>query len=540
MSQPIRLIDTPEGKRINQRCWLDTGAYARYFYPGRFNLDFDPQLKQIFDLIDAKVRMPNGQVVPKHNKINIISWRGRGKSTICKTLLAKRLRYNDIMFGVYIGKSFDFAALQTESVRRGMMQNKREIDLFGSLKPKGMTREMQETFSKKAWMTNTGALVWPRGCGQPVRGLLHDWDGASYRPSLIILDDLMDKQYIGSEKYRGDTYEWLLTDVAEAVPPPEMSMNWQVVFIDTLKHNDAVNQRLLDANDWKNVILPLAENRDGALRSNAPSFYTDKQVQDKYKHFDDIFKLDLFYQEFMCVATAGERAAFQPQMFKKYDENSDAFHKELDNGEIECVVLVDPAKTSNMSSDWSAVVGVGVNVRRNKFYVRDIRAGHFHPKQLYDEIFAMAGRLQPCHVIGIEVHSLHEFIKHPFMDEMHSRGLYYELVDLNPRRMPAESADRTHGKEGRVASLAPYYMKGCVYHNPMVCQVLEEQLLSFPHPRRWDVMDAFAYIVQIMEEGLRYFENQHTEDMYEDPHMAEREFAELSYDEPLGDDYRII
>ena len=242
----------------------------------------------------------------------------------------------------------------------------------------------------------------------------------------------------------------------------------------------------------------------------------------------------------MCVATAGERALFQPDMFRKYDEGSDAFRKELEAGEIENVILVDPAKTANMSSAWSAVVGVGVNVKRNKFYVRDIRAGHFHPKQLYDEIFSMAGRLRPCHVIGLEVHSLHEFILHPFMDEMSSRGLYYEVVELNPRRMPAESADRTHGKEGRVSSLAPYYRKGCVYHNPHVCHELEAQLLSFPYPRRWDIMDAFAYVVQILEEGLRYFEHQYSEDMYEDPHVAEREFSELEYDEPLGDEYRYI
>jgi len=534
-----RLVDTPEGKLINQRCWLDTGAYSKFFYPGRFNLDYDEQLRNIFRVMDMKVRMPNGRLVPRYNKLNITSWRGRGKSTICKTLLAKRLRYNDTMFGVYIGKSEKFAALQTESVRRGMLQNKREVEMFGTLKLK-TDGGMQEAFGKQAWMTSTGALVWPRGCGQPVRGLLHDWMGFSYRPSLIIIDDLMDKQFIGSEKYRNDTHEWLLTDVAEAVPPPELDMNWQVVFIDTLKHSDAVNRRLQEEPDWKSIVHPLAENRDGRLVSLAPSFYTDEQVQAKYNDFDKKFKLDLFYQEFMCVAVAGDRAAFRSNMFKKYEETSDAFQKELQDGEIENVILVDPAKTANLSSAWSAVVGVGVNVKRNKFYVRDIRAGHYHPAQLYDIILEMAQRLRPCHVIGIEVHSLHEFILHPFLDEMSSRGLYYEIVELNPRKMPAESADRTHGKTGRVGALAPYYSKGCVYHNPYVCQELEAQLLSFPNPHRWDIMDALAYLVQLLDEGLRYFEHQYDEDMYEDPHVAEREFADLNYDEPLGDEYRLI
>jgi len=530
------LKNTPLGRKIRDETWLDTGKYAKYFYPGRFCLDFDPQLAEIFKTIDAKVKMPNGQVAPLHNKINLISWRGRGKTTIAKTVMAKRLRFDDVKLAVYIGKNHDWAAVQTENIKRGMISSPKEKEFFGAVRMDSLSKEMQEVFSKKAWMTSTGALVVPRGCGQPTRGLVHDYDGGSYRCGLILMDDLMDKKFINSEVYRDDTYDWILTDVAEAVPAPEMSMDWQIIYIDTLKHNDASNERLSEAKDWTTLRMPLAVMEDGKLKSMAPSFYTDEQVMAKYRDFEEKHKLDLFHQEYLCSAVATIDAPFKSNMFRHYEESDNGFLDELRAGEIENVVLADPAKTAKMSSAWSAIVGVGVNVKRNKLYVRDIVSGFFHPSEFYDKIFLMAGRLNPCHVIGLETHSLHEFIMHPFLDEMSSRGLYYEVIDLRPRRGPHESQDRTFGKEGRVGALASYYRKGAVFHNRTCCMDLEMQLMSFPRPKRWDVMDAFAYIVQILEMGLRYFERAQ-ENEEEDPECIENEFRELekAYEEPMED-----
>lgn len=496
-------LDTQEAAVIHRETMYNGIKYGKYFYPGRFTRPFSDGQMEIIQAANARIRLPNGDVVPKYPKLNIISWRGGGKSTIAKTTFAQRLRHRQTMYAIYIGKSHDFAGLQTESIKRGMIQNEREREVFGRLKP-STTEGMKESFSKKSWMTNTGALVWPRGCGQPVRGLLHDFNGYSYRPSMIIIDDLMSKENIDSEDYRQKTFEWLITDVCEAVPPPELSRDWQILYIDTLKHSDAANERLSEMPDWKTIRVPLADEN---LKSLAPAFYTDQQVQAKYDAFLSRGEQNLFYQEFMCLAVSGKDSTFSTDMFNHYQEGAGEFANEMDNGEIETVLLVDPAKSRTNAAAESAIVAVGVNTKRNKLYVRDIKAGRFSPEELYDEIFAMGQRMQPCHTIGLEVNSLHEFITQPFLNEMSRRGLYYEMVELQPRRMPAEASDRTHGKKGRVQGLEPYYRRGCIYHNKAVCAPLEAQLLSFPHPKRWDIMDAFAYIVQIMEKGSRYFES---------------------------------
>jgi len=136
-------------------------------------------------------------------------------------------------------------------------------------------------------------------------------------------------------------------------------------------------------------------------------------------------------------------------------------------------------------------------------YVRDVDAGHFYPDELYDRTFAMAQRYD-AKVIGVEVSGLDEFIKKPFVDFMSMRGLLYEFVWLRARSGKGEFSGKGGGKLGRIASLVPYYRKGLIYHNKRTCGALEGQLLMFPRSKKLDIMDAAAYIVEMLDMGLRY------------------------------------
>ena len=50
----------------------------------------------------------------------------------------------------------------------------------------------------------------------------------------------------------------------------------------------------------------------------------------------------------------------------------------------------------------------------------------------------------------------------------------------------------------------------------------------FPRSKLWDIMDGFAYIVEMLELGERYFEPPIDEE--DDP---EAEYKELEYEEPV-------
>lgn len=98
-------------------------------------------------------------------------------------------------------------------------------------------------------------------------------------------------------------------------------------------------------------------------------------------------------------------------------------------------------------------------------------------------------------MIGIEVTSLNEFITYPLRTEMMRQKRYYDIVELKARA----------SKEERIEALVPFYRLGFVYHNSNVCSPLEAQLLSFPRSKRDDLMDALAYVVEMLELGERYF-----------------------------------
>jgi len=187
---------------------------------------------------------------------------------------------------------------------------------------------------------------------------------------------------------------------------------------------------------------------------------------------------------------------FRKEYFKYYEPTDIQGNKN-----IEYVVIVDPAKTVKVHSADTAIVGIGIDTKDNKLYIADIEAGKFYPDEIYEKMFGMMVRLG-ARTLAFEETSLNEFVKQPIKNEIIKRNLMIELVWLKAR---AGDKD-VKGKTKRIASLAPYYRLGSIYHNPSVCGILESQLLSFPRAKRLDVMDATAYIIELLDIGNRYFE----------------------------------
>jgi len=266
---------------------------------------------------------------------------------------------------------------------------------------------------------------------------------------------------------------------------------------------------------------------DDDYKSNWPDFMSDEDVKALADSFASKGLLDTFYREYRNIPIAKESASFRAEYFRYYEEvedpvayaskNTDHLFHVLPMGvnpHVESVVIVDPAKTVQLQSDFSAVVGIGVDTIANKIYVRDVVARRLYPDELYNEIFSMLARMN-ARVLGVEVTSLNEFITFPLKNEMMRRGKFYELVELHARKSKLE----------RISALVPFYRQGLVYHNKAVASALEAQLLWFPKSKRIDIADALAYIVQLLEDGSRYF--QPTQKNMKD------EFADLDFDEPL-------
>lgn len=500
---------------ILARCSISTRMSAKTFFPERFSLEFSEEVHgKIFELIDGP-----------DNKVAIAAPRGWGKTSIVAlALISRYILFNHTGFVCYINKSHDAASLQTENLRRELVTNRMIKHYFGDFKQRDVNKhEFEEVFSKKAWVAyNT--LVWPRGAGQQVRGVLFKND----RPGLIVIDDLEDPESIENEDIRKAQFQWLYADVIKAVP--RLHKNWKIVYIDTLKHEDSVLQKLLDSPEWKSVRL---EACDDNFEPTAPHFMSKEDILKEWEEHVRAGQTDVFFRELRNLPISTKDASFQKGYFKYYNIGVDKPKTENDliktdaevqqDPHIETVVILDPAKTVKIHSAESAIMGIGLDMQNARVYIRDAISEKMYPDEIYDALFGMALNLN-AKVIGIEETSLNEFIRQPIKNEMFKRGKFYELIWLKARGGMK--------KELRIKELVPYYRLGYVYHNARCTTITqyEQQLLMFPRSALWDLMDCAAYLVEMLELGERYF----APDDF-DPKNPESEYKELSYDPPIED-----
>jgi phage terminase large subunit-like protein len=480
-------------------CHKDSKFCAKVLFPDAFRAPFSTLHEQMFSLVDSGAQM-----------VAIAAPRGIGKTTIAKLIANKGILFRDVSFIIYVSNSATMAEMQTENLKRELLINQEVRGLFGDIKVSDYGTEMDESFSKLAWVAYGRTLVLPRGSGQQIRGL--NWN--NHRPELIIIDDLEDKKEVKNEDIRREQKQWLLSDVMKSVN--RYSKEWRIIYIDTLKHEDSVLQMLLDSPEWKSIRLELCDEN---LHTNDVNYMTDAELAEEYRRHEQKGELDVFYMEYRNLPISTKDAVFKPEYFRYYEEADLQESKGIEN-----VVIVDPAKTIKVHSAESAIVGIGIDTQSQKLYIRDIVHRKLYPDEIINEMFMMADRLH-AHAIGVETTSLEEFIKQPIKNEMSLRGKFYELVWLKARGGRSQQS----GKEERIAALAPFYRQGFVYHNASCCRPLEAQLLSFPRSALWDVMDATAYIVEMLEMGERYFQPP------EETGVMEDEYKDIEYEKPIAD-----
>jgi hypothetical protein len=459
---------------------------SKFLFEEQFSSPFTGVHQQIFDLIDSD-----------HPRIAIAAPRGIGKTTIARTVAAKGILFRDINFITYVSNSATVAEMQTENIKRELITNSMIRRLFGSIKMSDLPTELDEQFSKMAWVAFGNTLVLPRGSGQQIRGL--NWSG--YRPQLIVIDDLEDKDEIRNEDIRRKQKEWFFSDVLKSVNRYEN--DWRFIYIDTLKHEDSLLQTLLDSSDWKSVVLSIC---DEDFKSLIPEYMNDEEIAFEVERHREKGLMDVFYMEYMNQLV-GEHSAFKPEYFRYYEEKDISDRKDIEN-----IIIGDPAKTVNPGSAESAIVCVGIDNKETRYLVRDVVADKMLPDQFYEEIFQMAARWGVM-AVGLEVTGLNEFITQPFKNEMMKRGVHFDFVELKPRG--------GEKKDERIVQLVPFYRQGEIWHNRVIAGPLEAQLIPFPRSKRVDIIDALAYMIQMLEMGMRYFG---PPDVSDDP---EEEFREL-------------
>jgi hypothetical protein len=499
--------------------YRSTKVFAKVFFPERFSSPFSQLHDQIFDLIDSG-----------EQRIVIAAPRGIGKTSIVGlALTAKQILFEGSKFIPYVSKSFDSSVLQTENLKMELAANELVKKVFGQVNTIGAD-VLDKNFSKKSWIArfredSIGTLVYPRGANQQIRGVLY----RNARPDLFVFDDFEDSDEVMNEELREKLKTRFFADYMKAVS--RVDRNWRAVYIDTLKHEDALLQNLIDSKDWTSLVLEIC---DDELNSKAPEFITTEEIKVEYESHKEKGLLDVFAREFRNMPISKTDAVFRAEKFKYYVENGDHLlvftgsnkTEKIPVRELTSVTIVDPAKTAKLSSADSAIVTVGIHRQSKALFVRSIIAGKFEPDDLMNKAFAEV-QTYGSMILGVETTGIERWISQPFENEMRVRNIFAIFYSIS-----ASGAK----KPERVASLAPYYNLGYIYHNKVNCTKLENQLLMFPRSKLWDVMDCLSHIIKLMDEFAYYFDPEDF-DPEEEP---EEEFRRLldEDDEPV--DFAVI
>jgi len=497
--EPAPLDTKAELLDVMQGCLESTEVMAKTFFGEHCYRPFCSLHDEIFRILDDDSIRAAAICCP----------RGFGKTTLLGLVFpAKKILFQEVHYVLMISATASKAIKDLKTLAGELLGNDKIKKVFGNVEGKQWAEGSGEL------ELSTGIKIEAKGAGAQIRGLKYK----QYRPDLILIDDLENAEGVRNEDRRKQLKEWLFADVMNSIDLRKT----RVVLLGTLLHEDSILANLIDENtvpdefDDEAMAEAAAREKFQTVRLEAcndqyestwPDYITTAEIKAKAAAYEKRGMLDVFYREYRNLPIAAEGAAFTASYFKRYEETEETMTRlnRLDN-----VVIIDPAKTTNISSNPSAIVGIGFDSVKNRIYFRDCVKRKLHPEQIYQEAVDMADRLGTC-TIGIEVTSLNEFVTYPFQTFLKTKSKYYNLVELKARGK----------KEDRIAAMVPFYRTGAIWHNARmeIRGPLETQLVSFPRSKEDDVMDAFAYMIKMFDIGERFF-SQSSEDI-------EAEYKEL-------------
>jgi len=499
---------------ILAQCLVDSKFMAQMFMSHAFYAPMSPLHDKFFDFVDNN---------PSKKKL-IVATRGLGKTTIAQFFALKAILFSTRKFIGYLSKSSTAAQMCTNTIQTDLTTIPEIRKIFGDVsesKLEGLDDKWAQT-SFVAHVAGNQTIVAPKGAKQQVRGM--NW--RHIRPDFWIIDDLEDDEEVNSEEQRKKLRAWFYGAFLFTVGQWENYDDHEMIYVDTIKHEDALLTYLMEDDDWDNLTLSICDEN---YKTRVPGFVSQEKLDKEVEGHRRRHTLDVFARERMCQPTSKEAAAFRQEYFQYYKEDDEDFRKRLPY--IVNMLLFDPSKTKNPKNAQSAFVVWGLDLEHSMFYVRFAQGYYMSPKEMHDKFIDLMV-LYKVTVAGVEVTGLEDHIMHPIKNEMIRRRLAgVPLITLNPKTGKGELTGEEGGKDGRIVSLLPYFERGLVKINVAHAGPLEQQLLSFPRSKKKDISDAAGYLGQALEKGSKYMNPPVAED--ESIIDIEAEYACLDNEPPM-------
>lgn len=328
-------MEDPTWRKLILEAGTSTKVFASAFLPSYFSRPFASITDRIFKAIDD----------PRKQKVVIAAPRGWGKTSIdALAFPARHICYGLKHFIAHVSNTADDAMMKARNLKNALVT---EDVQAGDIIPTVFGDLRGDQWGEKQFVAGQ-TLVLPRGSGQQIRGLNY----RGHRPDLIVVDDLEDAEAVMNEERREKLKQWFFADLMNSVD--RSSDDWKIVVIGTVLHEASLLVQLLNDDTWERISISLCGDD---LKSNWPEYMSDLQVRELYRAYANQGQADTFAREYQNKPISGLDAVFKQEYFKYYEPGEIAQNKD-----IYFCTIIDPAKTTKLSSADSAVVTVGIDL----------------------------------------------------------------------------------------------------------------------------------------------------------------------------------
>lgn len=207
-----------------------------------------------------------------------------------------------------------------------------------------------------------------------------------------------------------------------------------------------------------------------------------------------------FSSQYLNDPVDSETASFRRGWLKYYED------ADVKGVFLNIFMTIDPAISEEKSSDYTAMVVVGVD-EFNNWYILEVVREHYNPSQLINKVFDLYRKYTPLE-IGLEQVAFQKALRFYMNEEMRKNNVFLPIKELK--------VDNQIGKDVRIRGLIPRYENGTIFHRKGAFWVdnLEDELLRFPKTPHDDIIDALSYQLQLTFPRKRKITNKENHYLY--------------------------
>ena len=470
--------DPKKKERIN-KAKGDFWFFCKTYLPHKFSDQPAPFHKVLIDIYNTRKLTPKHikelePLLPEDSKKylkpsqkieGIVNcWpREHGKTTVAEAYILWNALFAKEKFILIIAASKEMAVSILENIKDELEENILILEDFGEQEGRVWKQDLM-------YLKN-GVTIMGKGMDTKMRGLRRK----EHRPSLILLDDVMDDISANSPALRDKLYR----KFKRAVLP--LSRDAFVIITNTILHGDDLPSRLLkeiqegSLKDWVGIRF------EAITPSGEPLWESRWPLKNLLKKKEQIGSI-AFAQEYLNRPMSDEDRLFKEEWLQFYTDSQLPPLKDL-----RISVGVDPA-TGKSHGDYSAIVVVGKDPR-GVIYTLYTYVKKVSPQRFMEEIIEINNIYRPRVIVFEEV-AFQEVYKKLIMEEASKRGVHLPIKGIKPKG----------SKELRASRLSPLIENGLIKLRENQKELIE-QLLSFPKGAHDDAVDALMYAVSGLELG---------------------------------------